>query len=188
MQIFFKKFLKKINRKKNASTGNRTRATCLEGRYSSHWTIDARHRQDLNLRGQSPPDFKSGALTTRPRWLRMLACKQQSKSYIFWKNFLKFFFKKNTFSFLFSVLHIVVQWPSGLRRSTQVRVSSEAWVRTPPEPFFFTKKNFFSTIKKVRHPGVEPGPPRWQRGIIAARLMAQSHRTESNHRPRDSCW
>ena len=27
-----------------------------------------------------------------------------------------------------------VQWPSGLRRSTQVRVSSEAWVRTPPEP------------------------------------------------------
>ena len=24
----------------------------------------------------------------------------------------------------------------------------------------------------VRHPGVEPGPPRWQRGIIAARLMA----------------
>ena len=29
-----------------------------------------------------------------------------------------------------------VQWPSGLRRSTQVRVSSEAWVRTPPEPFF----------------------------------------------------
>ena len=24
----------------------------------------------------------------------------------------------------------------------------------------------------MRHPGVEPGPPRWQRGIIAARLMA----------------
>ena len=24
-----------------ASTGNRTRATCLEGRYSNHWTIDA---------------------------------------------------------------------------------------------------------------------------------------------------
>ena len=25
-------------------------------------------------------------------------------------------------------------WPSGLRRSTQVRVSSEAWVRIPSEP------------------------------------------------------
>ena len=30
----------------------------------------------------------------------------------------------------------LVQWPSGLRRSTQVRVSSEAWVRTPLEPHF----------------------------------------------------
>ena len=28
----------------------------------------------------------------------------------------------------------MVQWPSGLRRSTQVRVSSEAWVRTPLHP------------------------------------------------------
>ena len=27
-----------------------------------------------------------------------------------------------------------VGWPSGLRRSTQVRVSSEAWVRTPLQP------------------------------------------------------
>ena len=51
-----------------ASTGNRTRATCLEGRYSNHWTIDARQRQDSNLRGQSPPDFKSGSLTTRTHW------------------------------------------------------------------------------------------------------------------------
>ena len=25
---------------------------------------------------------------------------------------------------------------------------------------------------RLRHPGVEPGPPRWQRGIITARLMA----------------
>ena len=24
----------------------------------------------------------------------------------------------------------------------------------------------------MRHPGIEPGPPRWQRGIIATRLMA----------------
>lgn len=59
--------------KKNASTGNRTRATCLEGRNSNHWTIDARQQQDSNLRGQSPPDFKSGALTTRPYWQYMTA-------------------------------------------------------------------------------------------------------------------
>ena len=38
-----------------------------------------------------------------------------------------------------------VSWPSGLRRSTQVRVSSEAWVRTPPEPFLFYK-NTVNTI------------------------------------------
>lgn len=37
-----------------------------------------------------------------------------------------------------------VQWPSGPRRSTQVRVSSEAWVRTPPEPVFFYSKNLFA--------------------------------------------
>ena len=30
-----------------------------------------------------------------------------------------------------------VEWPSGLRRSTQVRVSSEAWVQIPPEPYYF---------------------------------------------------
>ena len=24
---------------------------------------------------------------------------------------------------------------------------------------------------KMRHPGIEPGPPRWQRGIITTRLM-----------------
>ena len=57
----------------SASTGNRTRATCLEGRNSNHWTIDARQQQDSNLRGQSPPDFKSGALTTRPYWQYMTA-------------------------------------------------------------------------------------------------------------------
>ena len=28
-----------------------------------------------------------------------------------------------------------------------------------------------SPNQKVRHPGVEPGPPRWQREIITARLM-----------------
>ena len=39
--------------------------------------------------------------------------------------------------FLPRYYRVRVQWPSGLRRSTQVRVSSEAWVRTPPEPFLF---------------------------------------------------
>ena len=29
-------------------------------------------------------------------------------------------------------------WPSGLRRSTQVRISSEAWVRIPPDALSFT--------------------------------------------------
>ena len=38
------------------------------------------------------------------------------------------------------LLQKLVQWPSGLRRSTQVRVSSEAWVRTPPEPFFVCRE------------------------------------------------
>ena len=39
----------------------------------------------------------------------------------------------------------MVQWPSGLRRSTQVRVSSEAWVRTPPEPHFY----FFTPLPVI---------------------------------------
>jgi hypothetical protein len=34
-------------------------------------------------------------------------------------------------------LHVVVRWPSGLRRYVQVVVSSGAWVRTPPSPLFF---------------------------------------------------
>ena len=36
--------------------------------------------------------------------------------------------------------YVMVQWPSGLRRLTQVQVSSEAWVQIPLEPFFFNKK------------------------------------------------
>ena len=40
-------------------------------------------------------------------------------------------------TFLPHYSYVRVQWPSGLRRSTQVRVSSEAWVRTPPEPHLF---------------------------------------------------
>ena len=36
---------------------------------------------------------------------------------------------------------------------------------------------------KVRHPGVEPGPPRWQREIITARLMTLlRHLQDSNLR------
>ena len=27
---------------------------------------------------------------------------------------------------------------------------------------------------KMRHPGIEPGPPRWQRGIITTRLMTHA--------------
>ncbi len=43
--------------------------------------------------------------------------------------------------------HKKVQWPSGLRRSTQVRVSSEAWVRIPSEPFL----SFWSTGQKKNY-------------------------------------
>ena len=42
-----------------------------------------------------------------------------------------------------------VQWPSGLRRSTQVRVSSEAWVRIPREPYFFLDKWRFYPASKI---------------------------------------
>ena len=38
----------------------------------------------------------------------------------------------------------MVQWPSGLRRSTQVRVSSEAWVRTPHQSFLVF--SFFEVV------------------------------------------
>ena len=45
--------------------------------------------------------------------------------------------KRIPFSFFVETPYIwQLQWPSGLRRSTQVRVSSEAWVRTPPEALF----------------------------------------------------
>ena len=61
--------------------------------------------------------------------------------------------------------HNPVQWPSGLRRSTQVRVSSEAWVRIPLEPPFFSCKNIFVVAKCFSQkrkkmevlPGLEPG-------------------------------
>ena len=39
------------------------------------------------------------------------------------------------------------------------------------EHIFITRRSLKK--KNVRHPGVEPGPPRWQRGIITARLMAR---------------
>ena len=42
---------------------------------------------------------------------------------------------------------IPVQWPSGLRRLTQVQVSSEAWVRIPPEPVY---RNFCSSYLKSK--------------------------------------
>ena len=57
-----------------------------------------------------------------------------------------------------------VQWPSGLRRSTQVRVSSEAWVRIPPEPYVF----FFRRKKKKKTPsrGIEPRASAWQAEML----------------------
>ena len=51
-----------------ASSGNRTRGDCLEGNHvtTTPRRLIIRQLQDLNLRGQSPMDFKSIALTTRP--------------------------------------------------------------------------------------------------------------------------
>ena len=40
----------------------------------------------------------------------------------------------------------VVVWPSGLRRWFKAPVSSEAWVRIPPLPFFFFISHFDSKI------------------------------------------
>jgi hypothetical protein len=42
----------------------------------------------------------------------------------------------------------------------------------------FVKAHRIFRQKIVRHPGIEPGPPRWKRGAIATRLMARS---ESNN-------
>lgn len=36
--------------------------------HSTQHLKNVRSRQDSNLRGQSPPDFKSGSLTTRTHW------------------------------------------------------------------------------------------------------------------------
>ena len=38
----------------------------------------------------------------------------------------------------------------------------------------FVKAHRIFRQKIVRHPGIEPGPPRWKRGAIATRLMARS--------------
>ena len=83
----------------------------------------------------------------------------------------------------------LLSWPSGLRRSTQVRVRP-AGVGSNP-----TGSTIFATLpsllqkcfrpgsnrrpwdyethalptaprKQMRHPGIEPGAPRWQRGIL----------------------
>ena len=43
------------------------------------------------------------------------------------------------------ILYVMVQWPSGLRRLTQVQVSSEAWVQIPLEPFLF----FYLKLEKI---------------------------------------
>ncbi len=39
----------------------------------------------------------------------------------------------HTHKIFYAYIYIVVEWPSGLRRLTQVQFSSEAWVRIPPD-------------------------------------------------------
>ena len=63
----------------------------------------------------------------------------------------------------------VAGWPSGLRRQFKALVSSEARVRISLQSLFDPFPPW--GMQKMRHPGIEPGPPRWQRGIITTRLM-----------------
>ena len=46
----------------------------------------------------------------------------------------------------------VVAWPSGLRRWFKAPVSSEAWVRIPPLPIFYTQKQFILFFKFNLYP------------------------------------
>ena len=63
-------------------------------------------------------------------------------------------------------------WPSGLRRQFKALVSSEARVRISLQSLFDPFPPW--GMQKMRHPGIEPGPPRWQRGIITTRLMTHA--------------
>ena len=58
------------------STEIRTRIAGFKVRSANRYTMESkkmRHLQDLNLRGQSPTDFKSVSLTTRTNRLKSLS-------------------------------------------------------------------------------------------------------------------
>ena len=50
---------------------------------------------------------------------------------------------------------VLLGWPSGLRRLTQVQVSSDAWVRIPLQAFLWEKKALGGGFQSV---DVERGP------------------------------
>eukprot|EP00981_Chlorochromonas_danica_P009590 scaffold2755_cov194-Ochromonas_danica.AAC.3 len=50
----------------------------------------------------------------------------------------------------------VAEWPSGPRRSTQVRISTEAWVRTPLQSTLFASEQRVSSLELVGD--VDPPP------------------------------
>jgi hypothetical protein len=105
-----------------------------------------------------PPDSKSGALSIAPQDLYWLKVSEQV---------------------------VLVSWPSGLRRSTQVRVRPAGVGSNPTGTTIFCDQKCFRPgsnrrpwdyethalptaprKQRMRHPGIEPGAPRWQRGIL----------------------
>ena len=54
-------------KKEGRKEGRKERKEREEGKGEGGWLKKNRQRQDSNLRGQSPIDFESNALTTRPR-------------------------------------------------------------------------------------------------------------------------
>ena len=99
----------------HAPSGNRTRGTSLATRYFTtkpmalHW-MAKRSRRDSN---PQPPDSKSGALSIAPR---DLSCERNNVNSTDG-------FDTVPFDVIVPIYTVhMVSWPSGLRRSTQVRV------------------------------------------------------------------
>lgn len=66
-----------------------------------------------------------------------------------------------------------VAWPSGLRRWFKAPVSSEAWVRIPPLPNMFCKKEehgFHLSLSVIKSSGAVSllNVAKWSRGMIPA--------------------
>ena len=62
---------------------------------------------------------------------------------------------QNVIKYLILVKLLLLGWPSGPRRLTQVQVSSDAWVRIPLQAFLLKKKGVGGGFQSV---DVERGP------------------------------